>query len=119
MHSRTRPSKLAFISAVVAVISAIATFVEIRHLIRYKFWECVSDIALPIISAVLAGYITHMISTMIIRFFSLNSNLSSLAVNGITCIIVYLFLSIAFNMQGFEQIKQLFQKNLFWEKEHE
>lgn len=100
--------QLAWVIAIVAVLSAIVTFLEVRSMIGYKIVECLKDIYLPILAAIGMGMAIIVLDRGIIARFSFESNILSLLLKVSCGGIIYLLLSIVCKMNGFVEVKHIF-----------
>ena len=92
---------LALVSALVAVISALVTFVEAQKLINYKWKELILDMIKPLIaSAIMAAWI------FIINYFVLPEmgTVLSLICKVVTGVIVYWLFSVILHIDGYREV---------------
>lgn len=97
-------NQLAFVCAVVAVLSALVTFLEVRPMIQYSFKELTSDLINPMISAVLMGFAIYLVDSFLLPVIGVHSNIMTLVIKILVGVAVYALLSIMLKMNGYQEI---------------
>lgn len=98
---------LAFVCAVVAVLSAFISYLEVRSLIKYSFIECLGDIYKPLLASAIMGIFIYFLDLTILPLININSNILILVIKVIFGIIIYVLLSLILKMNEYKEIKNL------------
>lgn len=98
-------SELALVSAIIAVINAFHTYLEVKRLIQYQIVEALKDIYKPCCSAIVMGMIV-VGANMLLKRLGIGSDLVRLIIDVCVGAFVYLFLSIILKMDGYIEIKR-------------
>lgn len=98
-------SQLSLVSAVIAVLTAILTYYEVRKIISYKCREALRDIIRPLLASVIMMVVIGVVNMVLADFIS-TSLILSLSVKIIAGMSVYIFFSIVWKMDGYVEIKR-------------
>lgn len=98
-------SQLALVGAIIAVISSLVTFFEVRKLIQYSFREGIIDIMKPFAASVFMGIVIYLFGNLMSNA-GFDSYFLSLIVKVIVGVFIYLMLSIVLKMDAYQEIKQ-------------
>jgi len=109
-------NQLALVCAVVAVLSALVTFFEVRPMIQYSFKEFISDIIKPIISATVMGFVIYLVGPFLLTVMGVHSNILILVIKVLIGVAIYALISIMLKMNGYQEIIQVVL-NLMHKKE--
>lgn len=102
--------QLAYVCAIVAVLSALVTYYEASKMINYTFGELLSDVIKPIAASVAMGLTIFGIGLLYEKVSPVHSRVLSLAIKVISGVIIYLLLSIALKIKGFYELKGLLKR---------
>ena len=104
--------QLAWVSAVVAVVSAMISFAKVSSMTGYKLREYAKDICLPLTAALLMGCAVFIMEKIVLIRFAEGEVWISLIGKILVGFIIYLFLSILFKIPGFQEIKHILRRDL-------
>lgn len=103
-------TQLAIVCAVVALLSCIETFFEVRKLISYDFVECFFDIAKPIFCAAIMGGMILFLDFYLNENQIIGSVYISLAYKSFLGFGLYLILSILMKIPAYHEIVDMLQR---------
>lgn len=95
---------LALVLAIIAILSSLLTFFEVRTMIDYSIKEGLVDLSKPIFSAIIMGIVIYFTNSIVIQFFGIQSTILVLIIKITIGVLLYLSLSILFKIKEFEEI---------------
>ena len=108
-------SVLAFIGGVIMVIIAVMSAAIAARMLSYSILEFISDIWKPMMATCLM-VIGIVCINIILRSFDIHSVMASLIIKMVFGVLLYLFMSIIFRIQGLNDIKSVLINNLRGQK---
>ncbi|MGD9700747.1 lipopolysaccharide biosynthesis protein [Acinetobacter sp.] len=109
---------LALVNAIIAILTAMATFLEVKKMIHYSGYELLHDVWKPFSATALMGSVIYVADVWIIDPFS-TLPIASLTVKFIIGAGVYLLLSAGMKMDGYLEIIGALSKFSYKGKPHE
>lgn len=109
---------LALVNAIIAILAAMVTFLEVKKLIHYSGYELLHDVWKPFSATALMGSVIYVADVWIIDPFS-TLPIASLTVKFIIGAGVYLLLSAGMKMDGYLEIIGALSKFSYEGKPHE
>lgn len=97
---------LTYVIAVVAVVSALVTYIFAKKLIKYKVSEFLGDVYKPIVASGIMGLLIYS-SDDIIHIIIGKSNVLLLVIKALIGVSVYFFFSVTMKMSGYRELKEL------------
>lgn len=96
-------TELAMFCAVVAVLSAFMTYLDVRTMIGYSFKEHFGDLCLPCLSAAIMGGVIFAVDHLFLSS-AITSNILSLLIKVLIGVTVYCLLSVTLKLKGFQDV---------------
>lgn len=97
-------NQLAFICAIVAVLSSVVTFFEARRMIDYRINELAADMIKPVIASSIMGIIVYVVEIIIKRQFGICSNVILLIAKIMMGVFSYYVFSVLLKIKGYYEI---------------
>lgn len=99
--------QLALVCAVIAVLSAIVTYIELMPMINYSIRECISDLLMPLAVSVVMAIAISVSGRFVLDTLGISSMFLRLIIKVIVGVCVYVALSAFFQIDGYNEIKQI------------
>ncbi len=109
--------QLSFANAIIAILAVLFSFYDVYKMLHYTLGEFLSDIATPLIVCEAMFALIYFFGNWIDQYYFTAHSVVSLLSKVAIGIIVYLFASIAFKMEGFNEVKGVI-KSMFGKKKN-
>lgn len=100
---RCNISELALVSAVVAVLAAFVTYIEVKKIVSYSIVETLGDVIKPVIASVVMGVVVLGLNHEMEMVFGI-SMLIRLLIDIAIGIVIYILLSILLKIDSYKEI---------------